>query len=57
LIGEAQVGKSSITCQYIFTKHSPHYIKTIEDFYTARVKVDNFFFEIDILDTAGSDEF
>lgn len=51
------VGKSAITCRYVFKKFVREYTATIEDIYTKRVTVDEEPAEIDILDTAGLQEF
>jgi small GTP-binding protein len=56
-VGANYVGKSAITCQYLYSKFNTQYSKTIEDFYQARVKLQEYTYEIDIMDTAGSDEF
>lgn len=57
LVGESRTGKSAITCQYLFNKFQNQYIATVEDFYSARVKIQEYTYEIDILDTAGDDDY
>lgn len=56
-MGESKVGKSAITCRYLFKKFMREYTATIEDIYTKRVAIDEEPAEIDILDTAGLQEF
>jgi GTPase KRas protein len=53
ILGESKVGKSAITCRYLFKKFMKEYTATIEDIYTKRVIVDDEPAEVDILDTAG----
>lgn len=36
MIGEEKVGKSAITCRYIFKKFTREYTPTIEDIFTKR---------------------
>ena len=66
IIGEAGVGKTSIIKRHIFGRFDAEYLSTIEDFYTTLVKADvsslkNFnedrWYELDIVDTAGMEEF
>ena len=57
LLGDASVGKSAITCRYVFKRFLKSYTSTLEDFYTKRTNIDNEFVELDILDTAGMEEF
>jgi small GTP-binding protein len=57
VLGEGGVGKSAFTCRYVFQKFLREYINTIEDFYTKSTSVDNKQVELDILDTAGMEEF
>jgi len=57
VLGEGGVGKSAITCRYVFKKFIREYTSTIEDFYTKRSLIDNEMVELDILDTAGMEEF
>jgi small GTP-binding protein len=62
IIGDSGVGKSSILCRHIHSKFNAEYTSTIEDFYTTMAKVkgtdaDDKWYELDIVDTAGLDEF
>jgi len=57
LVGEGGVGKSAITFRYVYKKFLDQYSNTIEDFYTRRAYIDNELAEVDILDTAGLEEF
>ena len=57
LLGDTQVGKSSIACRFVFRKFSWEYTSTIEDIYTKRITVDFENSELEILDTAGMEEF
>ena len=57
MVGPSQVGKSAILIQYLNSRFNTQYLKTIEDYYNVKVKVQELLFEIDILDTGGSDEF
>jgi GTPase KRas protein len=51
------VGKSALTCRYVFKKFQHDYTSTIEDIYTKKTTIDGELAELDILDTAGRDEF
>ncbi len=57
VLGESSVGKSAITCRYVFKKFIREYTSTIEDFYTKRSVIDSEMVELDIIDTAGMEEF
>ena len=57
MLGEAQVGKSAITGRYLFKKFQREYAPTIEDTFTKRTLVDDELAEMDILDTAGLEEY
>ncbi len=51
------MGKSAITCRFVFKKFLKDYTCTIEDFYTNKIRIDNEMVELDILDTAGMEMF
>eukprot|EP00824_Muranothrix_gubernata_P022079 TRINITY_DN510_c0_g1_i1.p2 TRINITY_DN510_c0_g1~~TRINITY_DN510_c0_g1_i1.p2 ORF type:complete len:226 (-),score=49.34 TRINITY_DN510_c0_g1_i1:59-736(-) len=55
--GDGGVGKSALTIQYVQKKFVEDYDPTIEDSYRKQVKVDGKVVLLDILDTAGQDEF
>ncbi len=57
LLGEGAVGKSAITCRYVFKKFLRDYNCTIEDVYNHKAKIDGEIVELDILDTAGMEDF
>lgn len=57
LLGEGAVGKSAITCRYVFKKFLRDYNCTIEDVYNHKAKIDGDIVELDILDTAGMEDF
>ena len=57
VIGPGGVGKSSITVQFIQNYFITDYDPTIEDSYRKQVKIDNKICFLDILDTAGQEEY
>lgn len=57
VVGSSQVGKSAITGWFMFHKFSGHYQKTIEDYYNTKINYKEQLYELDILDTAGAEEF
>lgn|SRR3990167_6767122 len=57
MIGGGGVGKSSITIRFIQNEFTDVYDPTIEDSYRKQVEVDNEQYILDILDTAGQEEF
>jgi len=57
LLGEGAVGKSAITCRYVFKKFLREYNCTIEDVFNHKTKIDGDIVELDILDTAGMEDF
>ena len=56
-MGEDRVGKSAISCRYIFKKFTREYTPTIEDIFTRRAMVDEELAEIEIWDTPGLEEY
>lgn len=57
MLGGGGVGKSSITIQFIQHEFSAEYDPTIEDSYRKQVEVDYQHYLLDILDTAGQEEY
>lgn len=57
VVGGGGVGKSAITIQFIQSYFVPDYDPTIEDSYTKQCVIDDFVAKLDILDTAGQEEF
>lgn len=57
IVGGGAVGKSSLTIQYISNLFFSDYDPTIEDSYRKQTHVDDELAYLDILDTAGQDEF
>ncbi|XP_054774340.1 ras-related protein R-Ras2-like [Lytechinus pictus] len=57
VVGGGGVGKSAITIQFIQSYFVTDYDPTIEDSYTKQCVIDNVVCKLDILDTAGQDEF
>jgi len=57
VIGAGGVGKSAITVQFIQNYFITDYDPTIEDSYRKQVKIDNKICFLDILDTAGQEEY
>jgi GTPase KRas protein len=57
IIGEGGVGKSAMTIQFIQSTFCDEYDPTIEDSYRKQVQVDGEVCVIDIIDTAGQEEY
>ncbi|XP_038073846.1 ras-related protein R-Ras2-like [Patiria miniata] len=57
VVGGGGVGKSAITIQFIQSYFVVEYDPTIEDSYTKQCVIDSVVAKLDILDTAGQDEF
>jgi len=57
VVGEGGVGKSALTIQLLQNEFLEDYDPTIEDNYIKQVVIDNEACRLDILDTAGQDEF
>lgn len=57
VVGDGAVGKSSITIQFIHGKFIDEYDPTIEDSYRRQITVDDHNCVLDILDTAGQEEY
>eukprot|EP01117_Protostelium_nocturnum_P013256 TRINITY_DN4937_c0_g1_i3.p1 TRINITY_DN4937_c0_g1~~TRINITY_DN4937_c0_g1_i3.p1 ORF type:complete len:161 (+),score=38.13 TRINITY_DN4937_c0_g1_i3:76-558(+) len=57
MLGNGGVGKSAITYRFVHSKFQDTYNPTIEDSYRKQVKIDNQTVILDILDTAGQEEY
>lgn len=57
VVGGGGVGKSAITIQFIQSYFVTNYDPTIEDSYTKQCVIDEVVARLDILDTAGQEEF
>lgn len=57
VVGEGGVGKSALSLQYVQELFIDDYDPTIQDNYRKNIHLENKFYELDILDTAGQDEF
>eukprot|EP01121_Diplochlamys_sp_Union-15-3_P013890 TRINITY_DN4375_c0_g1_i2.p1 TRINITY_DN4375_c0_g1~~TRINITY_DN4375_c0_g1_i2.p1 ORF type:complete len:174 (+),score=44.67 TRINITY_DN4375_c0_g1_i2:50-571(+) len=57
VIGDGGVGKSSLTVQFVQSQFVEEYDPTIEDNYRKQVLVDDETVLLDILDTAGQEEY
>merc|ERR1712018_174938 len=57
VVGGGGVGKSAITIQFIQNHFVTDYDPTIEDSYTKQCVIDDKVAKLDILDTAGQEEF
>jgi len=56
-MGAGGVGKSAITVQFIHDKFLERYDPTVEDSYRKSIEVDGTACTLDIMDTAGQDEY
>lgn len=57
VLGDGGVGKSSVTLRFITNGYTDEYEPTIEDFYRKTIRVDDQFCTVEIIDTAGQEEF
>jgi GTPase KRas protein len=57
MLGNGGVGKSAITYRFVHNKFNESYNPTIEDSYRKQIKLDNQNIVLDILDTAGQEEY
>ncbi|QQP51811.1 GTP-binding protein Rit2 [Caligus rogercresseyi] len=57
VLGDGGVGKSALTLQYVQHNFIDYHDPTIEDAYQQRTVIDNEPCVLDILDTAGQEEF
>ena len=57
VLGEGGVGKSALSLQYVQELFIDNYDPTIQDNYRKNIHLQDKFYDLDILDTAGQDEF
>ncbi|KAL7721153.1 small monomeric GTPase [Entamoeba marina] len=57
MLGTGSVGKSAITLQHVSGYFAFDYNPTVEDFYRTSMEVDGEVCQVEILDTAGQEEF
>jgi len=57
VLGSGGVGKSALTVQFVTGQFVEKYDPTIEDFYRKEIEVDNTPSILEILDTAGTEQF
>ena len=57
IVGGGGVGKSALTIQFIQNNFIIEYDPTIEDSYRKQIRMDNETYLLDILDTAGQEEY
>eukprot|EP00794_Sanderia_malayensis_P010781 gene10781-11935_t len=57
VLGSGGVGKSALTVQFVSNQFLEKYDPTIEDFYRKEIEVDNSPSVLEILDTAGTEQF
>ena len=57
VMGTGGVGKSALILQFVSGQFPKQYDPTIEDFYTKKIDVDGSAILLEILDTAGQDEY
>jgi|UniRef100_A0AC34G215 Ras-related protein Rap-2C len=57
VLGSGGVGKSALTVQFVSNKFMEKYDPTIEDFYRKEIEVDGAPSMLEILDTAGTEQF
>lgn len=57
VLGAGGVGKSCVTIRYVRNKFIPDYDPTVEDIYRKQVNLDGTAYHVEILGTAGQDDF
>ncbi|CAJ0748843.1 14892_t:CDS:2, partial [Entrophospora sp. SA101] len=57
VLGSGGVGKSAFTVQFVQSMFVERYDPTIEDSYRKKVEIDNRICMLEILDTAGTEQF
>lgn len=57
VLGSGGVGKSALTIQFVSNRWIERYDPTIEDFYRKEIEVDGSPCVLEILDTAGTEQF
>jgi len=57
ILGSGGVGKTAVTIQFLENHFIESYDPTIEDYYRKQIHLDNKSYFVDILDTAGQEEY
>lgn len=57
VVGSGGIGKSALSVQYVQSLFTEDYDPTIQDNYSKTALIDDNYVDLDILDTAGQDEF
>ena len=57
VLGQSMVGKSALTYRFINNKFPTEHTTTIEDAYSIPAKIDDIHCQLEILDTAGQDDY
>lgn len=57
VFGEARTGKSSLVKTFVGERFTDHYEPTIEDFYSKQIVYNDKNYQVDIIDTCGSENF
>ena len=57
VIGSGGIGKSALSLQYVQSLFSDGYDPTLQDYYSKKAFIFNQYVDLEILDTAGQDEF
>ncbi|KXJ16064.1 ras-like protein rasD [Exaiptasia diaphana] len=57
VVGSGGVGKSSVTIRYLKNEFTEYYDPTLEEVYRARIEYNGKVYNIEIVDTAGQEEF
>eukprot|EP01136_Pigoraptor_vietnamica_P029368 Opistho-1_new@87468 len=57
VVGSGGVGKSCVTIQFLKKKFAEQYDPTVEESYRKQVTIDNKEYDLEIVDTAGQEEF
>eukprot|EP00128_Syssomonas_multiformis_P014800 Colp12_sorted_trinity150504_noHs@14173 len=57
VVGSGGVGKSCVTTRFVRDKYSEYYDPTIEESYRKKVELDGDSWDMEIVDTAGQEEF
>ena len=55
-MGASKVGKSSLITQFLYSRYTPKYKRTIEEMHQGNFNVAGVGLTLDILDTSGSNE-
>jgi len=57
VLGSRSVGKTSLVIQFVENQYYENYCPTIENTYSKSIKYNGVEYDVDILDTAGQDEY